>query len=41
MKEYRQLKELLTDEEYAATKGSALNAHYTTPTVTDAIYRGL
>lgn len=40
-KEYRQLKELLTDEEYAAAKGSTLNAHYTTPTVISAIYKGL
>lgn len=40
-KEYRQLKELLTDEEYAAAKGSTLNAHYTTPTVIGAIYKGL
>ena len=40
-KEYRQLKELLTDEEYATAKGSTLNAHYTTPTVISAIYKGL
>lgn len=40
-KEYRQLKELLADEEYAAAKGSTLNAHYTTPTVINAIYKGL
>lgn len=31
--EYKQLRELLTDEEYTAAKGSVLNAHYTTPTV--------
>ena len=40
-KEYRLLKELLTDEEYAAAKGSTLNAHYTTPVVISAIYDGL
>lgn len=40
-KEYQRLKELLTDEEYAAAKGSTLNAHYTTPTVIGAIYKGL
>ncbi len=40
-KEYQRLKELLTDEEYAAAKSSTLNAHYTTPTVISAIYKGL
>lgn len=40
-KEYQRLKELLTDEEYAAAKSSTLNAHYTTPTVIGAIYKGL
>ena len=40
-KEYQRLKELLTDEEYAAAKSSTLNAHYTTPTVINAIYKGL
>lgn len=39
--EYSELKELLTDEEYRAASGSALNAHYTTPTVINAIYMGL
>ena len=39
--EYKQLRELLTDEEYTAAKGSVLNAHYTTPTVINAIYKGL
>lgn len=37
-KEYAQLKELLTSEEYAAARGSTLNAHYTSPTVIRAIY---
>ena len=36
--EYTQLKELLTPEEYAAARGSTLNAHYTSPTVIRAIY---
>lgn len=39
--EYKKLRELLTDEEYTAAKGSVLNAHYTTPTVINAIYKGL
>ena len=37
-KEYAQLKELLTPEEYAAARASTLNAHYTSPTVIRAIY---
>ena len=37
-KEYQQLKSLLTDEEYAAARGSTLNAHYTSPTVIRAMY---
>ena len=36
--EYAQLKELLTPEEYTAARGSTLNAHYTSPTVIQAIY---
>ena len=40
-KEYKQLKELLTDEEYAAARASTVNAHYTTPVVISAIYDGL
>lgn len=39
--EYKQLRELLADEEYTAAKGSTLNAHYTSPTVINAIYKGL
>ena len=38
-KEYTELKELLTGEEYAAARGSTVNAHYTTPTVINAIYK--
>ena len=37
-KEYVQLKELLTPEEYAAARASTLNAHYTSPTVIRSIY---
>lgn len=40
-KEYTQLKELLTPEEYAAARGSTLNAHYTSPTVIKAIYEAV
>ena len=40
-KEYAQLKELLTPEEYAAARGSTLNAHYTSPTVIRAIYEAI
>ena len=39
--EYTQLKELLTQEEYASARGSTLNAHYTTPTVIRAIYEAV
>ena len=35
------LKELLTPEEYAAARGSTLNAHYTSPTVFKAIYEAV
>ncbi len=37
-KEYAELKENLTDEEYKAARASVLNAHYTSPTVIKAIY---
>ena len=37
-REYTQLKELLSPEEYAAARASTLNAHYTSPTVIRAIY---
>ena len=39
--EYAQLKELLTPEEYTAARGSTLNAHYTSPTVIQAIYEAV
>ncbi|MFA7462920.1 MAG: N-6 DNA methylase, partial [Anaerovoracaceae bacterium] len=37
-KEYAELKELLTDEEYTSARASTLNAHYTSPTVIKAMY---
>ena len=36
--EYTQLKELLSEDEYAAARSSTLNAHYTSPTVIHGIY---
>ena len=39
--EYKELQELLTDEEYEQAKGSVLNAFYTEPTIIKAIYDGL
>ena len=40
-REYKELKDVLSVEEYAAAKGSVLNAHYTSKTVIDGIYKGL
>ncbi|WP_158387819.1 DEAD/DEAH box helicase family protein [Faecalibacterium prausnitzii] len=37
-KEYAELKGLLSEDEYAAARGSVLNAHYTSPTVICGIY---
>ena len=37
-KEYAELKDLLTPEEYQSAQGSVLNAHYTSPTVIKAMY---
>ena len=39
--EYVQLKNLLTDEEYASARSTTLNAHYTSPTVINAIYKAI
>ena len=39
--EYAELKNLLTDEEYAAARASTLNAHYTSPVVIKAMYKTL
>ena len=36
--EYTQLKELLSEDEYAAARASTLNAHYTSPIVIRGIY---
>ena len=40
-KEYTELKELLSDEEYTSARGSTLNAHYTDISVIKAMYDGL
>lgn len=40
-KEFKELKELLTDEEYSSARGSTLNAHYTDISVIKAMYDGL
>ena len=38
-KEYQDLKDTLTPAEYEAAKASTLNAHYTSPTIINAIYK--
>lgn len=40
-KEYMQLRELLTDDEYKAAAESTLNAHYTSPEIIGAMYKAL
>ncbi|KPU45061.1 RNA polymerase-associated protein RapA [Oxobacter pfennigii] len=40
-REYAELKELLTPEEYEMARASTLNAHYTSPTVIKAMYTAL
>ncbi|MGN0678922.1 MAG: YodL domain-containing protein, partial [Oscillospiraceae bacterium] len=40
-KEYKQLRELLTDDEYKAAAESTLNAHYTSPEIIEAMYKAL
>lgn len=40
-KEYQELKELLSDQEYKDARGSTLNAHYTNISVIKAMYDGL
>ncbi|WP_415537736.1 DEAD/DEAH box helicase family protein [Dehalobacter sp. 4CP] len=37
-KEYAELKELLSEDEYTSARASTLNAHYTSPVVIKAIY---
>lgn len=39
--EHKELVETLTDDEYTAAKSTVLNAHYTSPTVINGIYKGL
>ena len=39
--EYRELKSLLSEEEYASARASTLNAHYTSPVVIGAIYEAV
>ena len=39
--EFKELEAALTQEEYAAARGSTLNAHYTSPTVIRAIYEAV
>ncbi len=39
--EYKELRELLSPEEYASARGSTLNAHYTIPVVIRAMYQAL
>ena len=40
-KEYAELKELLTPEEYESARSTVLNAHYTSPTVIKAMYEAV
>ena len=40
-KEYKELKEVLTDAEYESAKGSVLNAHYTSPIIIKSMYDAL
>ena len=39
--EYHELKDLLSDDEYKAARGSVLNAHYTSPVIIQTIYEAL
>ncbi len=40
-KEYKELEEALTPEEYVSVRRSTLNAHYTSPAVISAIYKAV
>ncbi|WP_243152251.1 N-6 DNA methylase [Pseudoflavonifractor sp. 524-17] len=40
-KEYAELKELLTPEEYASARATTVNAHFTSPAVIQAIYQAV
>ena len=39
--EYKELRELLSPEEYASARGSTLTAHYTIPVVIRSMYQAL
>ena len=39
--EYQELRNLLSEEEYASARASTLNAHYTSPAVIGAIYEAV
>ena len=39
--EYKELQELLSIEEYESARASTLNAHYTSPTVINAMYKAI
>ena len=41
VKEYAELKELLTQDEYNSARSTVLNAHYTSPTVIKAMYQAV
>ena len=41
VREYRELKDLLPEEEYNSARESTLNAHYTSPVIIQAIYNAL
>lgn len=41
VKEYAELKDLMSEEEYLSARESALNAHYTSPVIIRGIYRTL
>ena len=41
IREFKELKAALTDDEYTAARGSTLNAHYTSPVVIKAIYEAV
>ena len=41
VKEYAELKDLLSEEEYLSARESTLNAHYTSPVIIQEIYRTL
>lgn len=40
-KEYHELKDLLTDEEYSSARESTLNAHYTSPVIIREMFRAI